>query len=1005
MQKDHLDVAKCPAGLKERVDKVIELLEMESNTNVVTVGIRGMGGVGKTTLAKAVYNNLRHKFEKACFISDVRHRAAPDNKGLPELQRQVLWDLIKYDVKVNDVSQGKNLMRDCLSSQIELVILDDVDHIHQLDALRGGSFGDDVDHIHQLDALRGGWFGAGSKIIVTTRELHVLNVGRIDRLYEPPALESDEALRLFSWHAFLRANPSGKLYHLSEKIVEACGGLPLSLEVMGAYLYDKQDDERLWHEALTKLGRAMYKDIQGNLRISYEGLNREEREMFLDIACFFIGIERETALSIWESQGMCPATAVTDLVLKSLIKLSSDDRLTMHDQLRDMGRAIVVEEVDQIVSRTRLWVAKEVKEALKATGSRLEFLPSDLKLKRLVVLDLEGSQLKQLWKEKSHPKMPKDLQVLKMNWCNMLETLPDFTNHLSLMKLELKGCERLPCLPDSIGVLKRLKSLDLGWCRELRELPECIANLHALETLNLKYCNSLTRLPKALGDLSALKDLEADFTKITELPTSLGNLSRLERMSVGSCSALGAVPASVGKLKQLKFFNAEECENLTCLGEEFGQLTQLEELNLSGFPPSFSALKSLIVMDAGEVPLSEDGLPSDIGKLASLEVLRLDFTELRTLSAEFSHLSRLTQLYLNNCRFLSELSCLPAELVEVDIRNCRNLRKISGMSNLKQLEILWLNSCEQLTHLPGLRSLHALAKLNISGCESLRNEALEGLEALKSLQELHFSGCGVLKVDFLKWIKGMPLLRELSFYASEIPEWFDHRMKTKFFVKDFPRLCMDRVSMIFDEGRYAGTDVGYMKATIVRGGQEVFETVFIRIREANRRDQLYLSMYLENDSFVKRLHSGDRIRIRVCSQSISHQICVKQGGMHLLYTKEETTTSNNKKDLNDTVFERLSKDLTWLHWWNVVWDKHVPIHQMDIKSFIAYDLQSCFIHRQTATLKPSVMHASREVVDVKPRMDEWYEVDGEYKADVEDENHNREEAAIVHKLARDILRP
>eukprot|EP01018_Ginkgo_biloba_P021746 Gb_15440 [translate_table: standard] len=696
MQKvDYLDVAKCPVALKERMDKVIELLEMGSDANVVTVGIHSMGGVGKTTLAKAVYNNLRLSFGTACFVSDVRHRAAAEKNGLPELQRQILRDLIKYDVKVNDVFQGKNLMRKRLSSLIVLVILDD------------------VDNLDQLDALLGDWFRAGSKIIVTTRDKHVLNVGRIDRLYEPSELERDEALRLFSWHAYLRAYPSSNLYNLSEEIVKACRGLPLSLEVMGAYLYDKQHEELLSHEALTKLGRAMYEGIQGKLRISYEGLNWEEREMFLDIA---------------------------------------------------------------------------------------------------------------------------------------------------------------------------------------------------------------------------------DYTGITDLPTSLGNLSCLERMSVSHCSALGAVPASVGKLKQLKFLNAEACENLTCLGEEFGQLTQLEELNLSGckklgelpnrfgnlrklrvlrirstgltkVPPSFSALKSLIVMDAGEVPLSEGGLPSDIGKLASLEVLRLEFTELCTLPAEFTHLSRLTKLYLHNCPFLSELSCLPAELVEVDIGNCRNLRKISGMLNLKELEILWLNNCEQLTHLPGLRSLHALAELNISGCESLRNEAPEGLETLKSLQKLHFSGCGVLKVDFLKCIKGMPLLRELSFYASEIPEWFDYRMKTKVVGEEYANhLCMDVcflpenesskcVGIIFcfilhDQGWGTWEDVPgrygtsgftptkatiirgdqeilsdnacgftYMKATIVRGGQEVFETVFFRSRQVDSRDQLCLSMYLENDSFVKRLHSGDRIRI------------------------------------------------------------------------------------------------------------------------------------------------
>eukprot|EP01018_Ginkgo_biloba_P007831 Gb_27126 [translate_table: standard] len=343
-----LDVAKYPVGLKVRMEKVIELLEIASNESVITLGIWGMGGLGKTTLAKAVFNDIRLQFQASCFVSNARAN------DLTKLQEQILRDLIG----VNDIDHGKTTMKSRLGSIRALVVLDDIDHTKQLEAL---SIED--------------WFGDGSRVIVTTRDKHILNLAQA-KIWKMKELEKDDALELFSCHAFLRARPEGEYEDLSVEVVDACGGLPLSLEVLGAFLYDKRD-AKLWHQVAKQLQNLMYDDIRGRLEISYQALNPHEKEIFLDIACFFLTGERsfplhdlemmkKNMISFWESLYVAPDLAIENLMLKSLVSRNNKMEFVMHDHLRDMGRAIVEEESPlELGKRSRLWKAEDARQVLE----------------------------------------------------------------------------------------------------------------------------------------------------------------------------------------------------------------------------------------------------------------------------------------------------------------------------------------------------------------------------------------------------------------------------------------------------------------------------------------------------------------------------------------------------------------------------------------------------------------------------------------------------------------
>ena len=160
--------------------------------------------------------------------------------------------------------------------------------------------------------------------------------------YEVKELDSSESLQLFSYHALRREKPTGTFLDLSKQIVSLTGGLPLALEVFGSFLFDKRRQKE-WEDALQKLKQIRPHNLQDVLMISFNGLDEQEKCIFLDIACLFVKMRmrREDAIDILRGRGFNAEIAVSVLTAKSLIKFSEDNILWMHDQVRDMGRQIV----------------------------------------------------------------------------------------------------------------------------------------------------------------------------------------------------------------------------------------------------------------------------------------------------------------------------------------------------------------------------------------------------------------------------------------------------------------------------------------------------------------------------------------------------------------------------------------------------------------------------------------------------------------------------------------
>ncbi|PRQ22480.1 putative winged helix-turn-helix DNA-binding domain-containing protein [Rosa chinensis] len=222
---------------------------------------------------------------------------------------------------------------------------------------------DDVDELDQLTALCGdaSCFGSGSRIIITSRNEHLLKVFSVDITYNVNALSDVEALQLFCSRAFKKDQVGEDFLRLSKEFVKYAAGLPLALQVLAASLRGKE--KTLWSSALDRLKQKPDREIMNVLKVSYDGLDYLEKAIFLDIACFFKGVsmDRVTRLSIDYYMDI----VIQVLLEKSLVTLVGR-KLWMHDLLQQLGETIVFQECPEEPGNcSRLWLPQEIIHVLE----------------------------------------------------------------------------------------------------------------------------------------------------------------------------------------------------------------------------------------------------------------------------------------------------------------------------------------------------------------------------------------------------------------------------------------------------------------------------------------------------------------------------------------------------------------------------------------------------------------------------------------------------------------
>ncbi|XP_042519790.1 disease resistance protein RUN1-like [Macadamia integrifolia] len=463
---------------------------------------------------------------------------------------------------------------------------------------------DDVDSQEQVDALAGAlnWFGQGSRVIITTRDEHILNVAKVDkdRIYRPQELDYKQSLQLFSLHTFSRDQLHEDYLQLSHDVACYSGGLPLTLEVLGSYLSDISNKEE-WESIVQKLKEIPPEKVQRRLKTSYDNLEDDyQKAIFLDATCFFIGWPKETVFSIWEACGYHPKSVVQSIIKRSLLKFEDYGvcPLKMHDQIRDMGRSIIKEESPmEPGKRSRLWsygnildVLEEHKGTDMIKGMILPYdLPSvDLANEHFEMMtNLRFLEIKSEKFMVDFSELPSALRWFRWENCHW-DILPTNFYHKRLVHLDLSWNIMIEQAwhigpQDKNERFQKLKDLNLSDCRNLSKSPD-FSWFPFLERLDFGYCKSLVKLDKSIGKLSQLKSLIVKFCySLKMLPDDVGLLEKLEVLDAKNCRELEKLPRSMGRMRCLRSINltGTRINSISKLPGDFSMLRNVVQLEIS----------------------------------------------------------------------------------------------------------------------------------------------------------------------------------------------------------------------------------------------------------------------------------------------------------------------------------------------------------------------------------------------------------------------------------------
>ncbi|KAD6454854.1 hypothetical protein E3N88_09560 [Mikania micrantha] len=533
-------------GIETQVKNVLSFLEIDSKDDVRMIGIWGMGGAGKTTVARAIYDNISIFYEGISFVENVRE--CSKGMGLKELQRQILSAVLNdRNIDVPGVFDGKNMMKRMMLGRKVLVVLDDVDDISQLEALAGNP----------------NWFKPGSRIIITTRDKQVLVAHKVhvDNIYKIGLLSDDEALCLFSRRAFGREVPIQGYEELSGKVVHYAAGLPLTIKVLGSFLYGITDRPK-WVDTLERLKTIPLEETLKKLEISYDGLAKDYQEIFLDVACILKGVQKNKAIRILESCGFHAQIGLEVLEQKSLINISNNGYLGMHDHIEEMGRNIVRRLHPGEPNRhSRLWVKEEIEEILvndlgtedtksmilKYTDIHLPTLMKSLrKMKKITflsVLELENCYyLQEIHAPVGCLKNLADLYIIDcLNFECVWVNPPDFSPRVDssvMLELNAKSLDICPVHPNS-----NLPKFKFD-CEYGEVLPSSSGNLEKLLSFGLCACTNPESFSATICGLKHLTELSIQ-GNIPELPKHLWKLESLEQLTLSVILAIVRVERSI----------------------------------------------------------------------------------------------------------------------------------------------------------------------------------------------------------------------------------------------------------------------------------------------------------------------------------------------------------------------------------------------------------------------------------------------------------------------------
>ncbi|CAA7057301.1 unnamed protein product [Microthlaspi erraticum] len=606
-----------------RIGIYSKLLDIENMVNkqplgIRSVGIWGMPGIGKTTLAKAVFDQMSGEFDACCFIED--YDRVIHEKGLYRvLEEQFLKEKPAAGCTISKLS----LLRDKLNSKRVLAVLDDVRNPLVAESFLGG-----------FD-----WFGPGSLIIITSRDKQVFRLCRVNQVYEVQGLNEKESLQLFSVCASIKDMSEKNLRKLSMKVIRYAYGNPLALTI-----YGKKKLSEVQNLFLKLKGRPP-SAIFDVVKSSYDTLSDSEKNIFLDIACFFRGDKVDYVMPLLEGCDFFPHVGVDVLVDKCLVTIS-ENHLQMHNLIQDVGREIINGETIHVERRRRLWETWSIKYLLEDHKTTLKSAQG--------TEDIEGIFLDTL---------NLGFDVKPAAFENML--------NLRLLKIYSSNSEIHPVFSFSKGFLQSLpRELRLlHWENyPLQFLPQNFDPMHLVE-INMPY-SQLHKLWGVTKNMEMLRTIRLCHSQELVDIDDILKAQNLEVIDLQGCTRLQSFPAT-GQLLHLRAVNLSGCTEIKIFPEV---PPNIETLHLQG-----TGIR---------------GLP--------LSIVKPNGGELESLLAEFQGLSDALKLQRVTSLVKSSSYCQDlGKLIFLDLKDCSRLQSLPDMSNLEFLKVLDLSSCSKIETIQG----------------------------------------------------------------------------------------------------------------------------------------------------------------------------------------------------------------------------------------------------------------------------------------------------------------
>ncbi|XP_038976821.1 putative disease resistance protein RGA3 [Phoenix dactylifera] len=823
--------------IEEATQSLVESLVKEDKQKLWILGIVGMGGIGKTTLASNIYQDERIKENFPIRVWVCVSNNFSETNLLKEIIRSAGGNYGQAETKAELIPYLSSVL-----SRKFVIVLDDIWE---------AKVWEDLLRYPLKSAM------ASGRIVITTQDMNVANnmsalVHHVDKM------GSDEGWALFCKKVF-RDDEKEEIIILKEigtNIVDKCDGLPLAIKTIAGVLRSKERSSIAWNNVLRSDAWYMSQlqtELPGALFLSYKDLSSNLKQCFLFCSLYpeDFPMSHDDLVRYWLAEGFVKSQDVLledlaqdyykELICRNLLQPDSrrvdQNVCTMHDLLRSLALFLIGDEstfVGDGKTCTTNPLTKLRRLSISNVGERLEIPDAVKKQKCLRTLII--------WNSPRTKIVEHELGRLGQ-----------------LRVLDLTGT-KLESLPDLVGNLLHLRYLNLNQTN-VKNLPESIRRLQNLHTLSLLGCKSLHMLPKAITSLCKLRCLRLDRTPLSHLPRGigkLGDLNYLRGFVVGDDGGEQDQGCDLEELQYLSQLRVLQIDRLvvTSLLQRFGTIRPLLAVEFGTIPPLLDTIKfdttyrdpraDAIITIGPELlgrrssaitafPKLEDlqllhmrnwkewslGVVEEVGEeirgasklLPHLKFLHLkDCPELIALPKGLGHATNLQRLQIVGTHNLREIKNLPSLTDMLHIERNLRLERVSNFSSLKSLQIL---NCPRLQHVENLDKLQFLGLAHPSAVQgTLEIPLLECLPqwllnllgqhqnaptAVQNLRKFRLKCSSPLFESFLKDTPNWPIIQWIPEvwiedidgpswirYTKRSPSTFQTNVQPQEFPSDFP---------------------------------------------------------------------------------------------------------------------------------------------------------------------------------------------------------------------------